>query len=259
MFSHPSNFLPFLIRAATRARVSGLGCSRYHGTVSGTKKTHFDDFIDKANSSMTPISASPTASSLSSSSSGSAKIITVPDDYIKPDDRNDINGDNNNDINGGESRMAPFFHSNSSNSVCMQRPAEWGKVPAPPTTPYAHLPTVRVLFAKNNIHCVFRNPEISLIWGFSLGQLGFQNSHKKAPSALHEFVVTLARKLARPGMEKYGVVNGMIRMEVKGFNVHRSNFFNQLRKFENQIKVMELMDVTGIPDNGCKPPNPRRI
>lgn len=61
---------------------------------------------------------------------------------------------------------------------------------------------------------------------------------------------TVAGKLAELGIDQ-------VRLDFRGLNPARPVIVGQLRKMG--IKITEVMDSTGVPHNGCRPPKKRRL
>ena len=119
----------------------------------------------------------------------------------------------------------------------------------------------RVVVVKTNgqahIKCSFNNIIISITnetgqvisWS-SAGKMGFRGSKKNTP---------YAAQLAAEDCTKVALESGLKRVKVyvKGPGAGRES---AIRTIHNTgILVTEIIDVTPIPHNGCRPPKKRRV
>ncbi|MBN1387742.1 MAG: 30S ribosomal protein S11 [Bacteroidales bacterium] len=108
-----------------------------------------------------------------------------------------------------------------------------------------------------HIHSSFNNIIISLtnnsgqvITWASAGKMGFKGSKKNTPYAAQMAAEDCARVAYDLGLRK-------VKVFVKGPGSGRES---AIRSIHNSgIEVMEIVDVTPIPHNGCRPPNRRRV
>ncbi len=102
----------------------------------------------------------------------------------------------------------------------------------------------------NNIIISLTNNAGQVISWSSAGKMGFRGSKKNTP---------YAAQLAAQDCAKVAYDNGLRRVKVfvKGPGAGRES---AIRTIANAgIEVSEIMDVTPIPHNGCRPPKRRRV
>ncbi|MCF8335063.1 MAG: 30S ribosomal protein S11 [Bacteroidales bacterium] len=108
-----------------------------------------------------------------------------------------------------------------------------------------------------HIHASFNNIIISLTnangevisWASS-GKMGFKGSKKNTPYAAQVAAADCAKIAYDLGMRKAKVY-------VRGPGAGRES---AIRTINNTgIQVMEIVDITPIPHNGCRPPKRRRV
>jgi small subunit ribosomal protein S11 len=108
-----------------------------------------------------------------------------------------------------------------------------------------------------HIHASFNNIIISLTnntgqvisWS-SAGKQGFRGSKKNTPYAAQVAAEDCARVAYEAGLRK-------VKVYVKGPGSGRESAIRSIHN--NGIEVMEIVDVTPIPHNGCRPPKRRRV
>ena len=108
-----------------------------------------------------------------------------------------------------------------------------------------------------HIHATFNNLIISLTNGqgqviswSSAGKMGFRGSKKNTPYAAQQAAFDCAKPAYDAGLRK-------VKVFVKGPGSGRES---AIRSIHNSgIEVMEIMDVTPLPHNGCRPPKRRRV
>jgi|TARA_B110000090_G_C13351206_1_gene434920 small subunit ribosomal protein S11 len=108
-----------------------------------------------------------------------------------------------------------------------------------------------------HIHASFNNIIISLTnkngqvisWG-SAGKMGFKGSKKNTP---------YAAQLAAEECTKEAHVLGLRRVKVyvKGPGAGRESAIRTIHN--NGVEVTEIIDITPVPHNGCRPPKRRRV
>ena len=108
-----------------------------------------------------------------------------------------------------------------------------------------------------HIHASFNNIIISLTnkngqvisWG-SAGIMGFKGSKKNTP---------YAAQLAAEECTKEAHVLGLRRVKVyvKGPGAGRESAIRTIHN--NGVEVTEIIDITPVPHNGCRPPKRRRV
>jgi small subunit ribosomal protein S11 len=108
-----------------------------------------------------------------------------------------------------------------------------------------------------HIHASFNNIIISLTnnagqvisWS-SAGKLGFRGSKKNTPYAAQVAAEDCSKVALERGLRK-------VKVYVKGPGGGRES---AIRAIHNSgIEVMEIVDVTPLPHNGCRPPKRRRV
>ncbi len=102
----------------------------------------------------------------------------------------------------------------------------------------------------NNIIISLTNNQGQVISWSSAGKMGFRGSKKNTPYAAQ----IAAEECAK---EAYGFGLRRVKVYVKGPGSGRES---AIRSIHNTgIEVMEIMDVTPLPHNGCRPPKRRRV
>jgi small subunit ribosomal protein S11 len=108
-----------------------------------------------------------------------------------------------------------------------------------------------------HIHASFNNIIISLTnssghvisWS-SAGKMGFKGSKKNTPYAAQIAAQDCAKTAHDLGLRK-------VKVFVKGPGAGRESAIRTLHTAG--IEVMEIVDVTPMPHNGCRPPKRRRV
>ena len=108
-----------------------------------------------------------------------------------------------------------------------------------------------------HIHASFNNIIISLTnnsgqvisWA-SAGKMGFRGSKKNTPYAAQMAAEECSKTAYDLGLRK-------VKVFVKGPGSGRESAIRTIHS--NGIEVMEIVDVTPLPHNGCRPPNRRRV
>ncbi len=108
-----------------------------------------------------------------------------------------------------------------------------------------------------HLHATFNNIIISLTnnsgqvisWS-SAGKMGFKGSKKNTPYAAQRAAEDCAREAHELGLRK-------VKLYVKGPGAGRESAIRVLHN--NGITVSEIIDITPIPHNGCRPPKRRRV
>ena len=102
----------------------------------------------------------------------------------------------------------------------------------------------------NNIIISITNNDGQVISWSSAGKNGFRGSKKNTPYAAQVSAEDCAKVAYDAGMRKAKVF-------VKGPGTGRES---AIRTIHNQgIEVVEIVDVTPLPHNGCRPPKRRRV
>ena len=102
----------------------------------------------------------------------------------------------------------------------------------------------------NNIIISMTNSSGEVISWSSAGKQGFRGSKKNTPYAAQTAAEDCAQKAYEAGLRK-------VKVYVKGPGSGRESAIRTLHN--NGIVVTEIVDVTPIPHNGCRPPKRRRV
>lgn len=102
----------------------------------------------------------------------------------------------------------------------------------------------------NNIIISLTNKKGDVISWSSAGKMGFRGSKKNTPYAAQLAAEDCARVAHEAGMRK-------VKVYVKGPGNGRESAIRTLHN--NGIEVTEIIDVTPIAHNGCRPPKRRRV
>lgn len=107
------------------------------------------------------------------------------------------------------------------------------------------------IFASfNNIIVTITNAEGQVISWSSAGKKGFRGSKKNTPYAAQLAATDCAKEAYDLGLRK-------VKVYVKGPGTGRES---AIRTIHNSgIEVTEIVDVTPLPHNGCRPPKRRRV
>jgi len=102
----------------------------------------------------------------------------------------------------------------------------------------------------NNIIISLTNKKGDVISWSSAGKMGFRGSKKNTPYAAQLAAENCASVAKEAGLRK-------VKVYVKGPGNGRES---AIRSIHNAgIEVTEIIDVTPIPHNGCRPPKRRRV
>lgn len=102
----------------------------------------------------------------------------------------------------------------------------------------------------NNIIISLTNTQGQVISWSSAGKQGFRGSKKNTPYAAQVAAEDCARVAHEAGLRR-------VKVYVKGPGSGRES---AIRSIHNSgIEVTEIIDVTPIPHNGCRPPKRRRV
>ena len=102
----------------------------------------------------------------------------------------------------------------------------------------------------NNIIITLTNNAGQVISWSSAGKMGFRGSKKNTPYAAQVAAEDCARTAYDLGLRK-------VKVFVKGPGSGRESAIRTIHS--NGIEVMEIVDVTPLPHNGCRPPKRRRV
>ena len=102
----------------------------------------------------------------------------------------------------------------------------------------------------NNIIISLTNNKGEVIAWSSAGKMGFRGSKKNTPYAAQTAAEDVSKVALEAGLRKVKVI-------VKGPGNGRESAIRTLHN--NGIEVTEIIDVTPLPHNGCRPPKRRRV
>ncbi len=102
----------------------------------------------------------------------------------------------------------------------------------------------------NNIIVSLTNNTGQVIAWSSAGKMGFKGSKKNTPYAAQTAAADCAKKAYDLGLRR-------VKVYVKGPGAGRESAMRTLHN--SGIEVMEIVDVTPLPHNGCRPPKRRRV
>ncbi len=102
----------------------------------------------------------------------------------------------------------------------------------------------------NNIIITLTNDQGQAISQSSAGKMGFRSSKKNTPYAAQMAAQDCAKVAFDAGLRK-------VRVFVKGPGNGRESAIRTIHGAG--IEVMEIIDVTPMPHNGCRPPKKRRV
>jgi small subunit ribosomal protein S11 len=109
---------------------------------------------------------------------------------------------------------------------------------------------VHVHSTFNNIIISITNNEGQVISWSSAGQKGFRGSKKNTPYAAQVAADECAKTAYDLGLRR-------VKVFVKGPGAGREAAIRKIN--EKGLEVTEIVDVTPIPHNGCRPPGRRRV
>ncbi len=102
----------------------------------------------------------------------------------------------------------------------------------------------------NNIIITFTNASGQPISWSSAGKMGFRGSKKNTPYAGQMAAQDAAKVAYDAGVRK-------VKVHVKGPGAGRESAIRTIAA--TGIEVTEIIDITPIPHNGCRPPKQRRV
>ena len=102
----------------------------------------------------------------------------------------------------------------------------------------------------NNIIISITNTKGEVISWSSAGKMGFRGSKKNTPYAAQTAAEDCAKVAQEAGLRK-------VKVFVKGPGNGRESAIRSLHSAG--IEVMEIVDITPQPHNGCRPPKRRRV
>ena len=107
-----------------------------------------------------------------------------------------------------------------------------------------------IVASFNNIIISLTNNKGEVIAWSSAGKMGFRGSKKNTPYAAQTAAEDVSKVAIELGLRKVVVY-------VKGPGNGRESAIRTLHN--NGIEVTEIVDVTPLPHNGCRPPKRRRV
>ena len=102
----------------------------------------------------------------------------------------------------------------------------------------------------NNIIISLTNEQGQVISWASAGKMGFKGSKKNTPYAAQMAAEDCAKTAYDAGLRK-------VKVYVKGPGSGRESAIRTIHS--SGIEVTEIIDVTPLPHNGCRPPKRRRV
>lgn len=102
----------------------------------------------------------------------------------------------------------------------------------------------------NNIIISLTNNQGQVIAWSSAGKQGFKGSKKNTPYAAQVAAEDCAREAFEAGLRR-------VKVFVKGPGAGRESAIRSIHNVG--VEVTEIVDVTPIPHNGCRPPKRRRV
>ncbi len=102
----------------------------------------------------------------------------------------------------------------------------------------------------NNIIISLTNESGQVISWASSGKMGFRGSKKNTPYAAQMSAENCSKVAYDAGLRK-------VKVYVKGPGSGRESAIRTIHS--SGIEVMEIIDVTPMPHNGCRPPKRRRV
>ena len=102
----------------------------------------------------------------------------------------------------------------------------------------------------NNIIISLTNTKGEVISWSSAGKMGFRGSKKNTPYAAQTAAEDAVKVAQEAGLRK-------VKVFVKGPGNGRESAIRTLHN--NGVEVTEIVDVTPLPHNGCRPPKRRRV
>lgn len=102
----------------------------------------------------------------------------------------------------------------------------------------------------NNIIISLTNNEGQVISWASAGKMGFKGSKKNTPYAAQMAAEECAKTAFDLGLRK-------VKVYVKGPGAGRESAIRAIHSMG--VEVTEIIDVTPLPHNGCRPPKRRRV
>ncbi len=102
----------------------------------------------------------------------------------------------------------------------------------------------------NNTMITLADQQGNVIFWTSAGRVGFKGTKKGTPFAATKVAEAVSQVIEKVGMKE-------IEVFVKGIGEGRNAALRSLA--QRGVNIVRIKDVTPIPHNGPKPPNPRRV
>ncbi|AVR44130.1 30S ribosomal protein S11 [Christiangramia fulva] len=102
----------------------------------------------------------------------------------------------------------------------------------------------------NNIIISLTNKKGDVVAWSSAGKMGFKGSKKNTPYAAQLAAEDASKTAHEAGLRK-------VKVYVKGPGNGRESAIRSIHN--NGIEVTEIIDITPLPHNGCRPPKRRRV
>ncbi|MFH1297408.1 MAG: 30S ribosomal protein S11 [Bacteroidota bacterium] len=102
----------------------------------------------------------------------------------------------------------------------------------------------------NNLIVTLTNNTGQVISWSSAGKMGFRGSKKNTPYAAQMAAQDATKKAYDAGLRK-------VKVYIKGPGAGRESAIRTIHT--SGIEVTEIMDITPLPHNGCRPPKRRRV
>jgi|TARA_B100000965_G_C19579362_1_gene752817 small subunit ribosomal protein S11 len=102
----------------------------------------------------------------------------------------------------------------------------------------------------NNIIISLTNKQGQVISWSSSGKMGFKGSKKNTPYAAQVAAEECTKEAYDLGLRR-------VKVYVKGPGAGRESAIRTIHN--NGVEVSEIVDITPIPHNGCRPPKKRRV
>ncbi len=102
----------------------------------------------------------------------------------------------------------------------------------------------------NNTMITLTDDKGDVIFWSSAGKVGFKGTKKGTPFAATKVAEAVSAVINKIGMEE-------VKVFVKGIGKGRESALRGLS--HRGVNIVSIKDVTPIPHNGTKPPNPRRV
>lgn len=102
----------------------------------------------------------------------------------------------------------------------------------------------------NNLIVTLTNNVGQVISWSSAGKMGFRGSKKNTPYAAQMAAQDASKKAYDAGLRK-------VKVYIKGPGAGRESAIRTIHT--SGIEVSEIMDITPLPHNGCRPPKRRRV